>query len=466
MSYDTQLWEYNCRDACYTWEVWHEIQSTQAERGVTENFLFQQSLFFPVLRMMNRGVRVDSPLKIALRRDLQEAARDRQDKLDYVCGHPLNPKSSVQLKKFFYEDLKLSGIRSFDGDKLTLNSAALATLATRYPVLTSVFQTIAELRSIGVFLSTFIDAKPDSDGRMRCSFSIAGPTTFRFSSSENAFGSGMNLQNIPVAEKQKVKGGGEYVKLPNIRKLFIPDPGYTFFDMDLDRADLQVVVWEADDADLKKALSLNLDMHCVNACDIFDIKGIPYEELREDHPNYRDHRGRIGEAPRNKAKMGVHATNYGVGDYKLAVSLGITQREAGIFRARWFGAHPGIKNWHLRTEESGLKRGYITNPFGAKFHILGRFDLPECLAWQPQSTVARVINTALINIDAAEQRGETSIQLLLQVHDSLAGQFLTSRHDEEVETLKRLARVEIPYPEPLVIPVGINTSTQSWGHTK
>lgn len=463
---EKQFWTYNCKDACITWEIWHEIQSTQAERGVSENFLFQQSLFFPVLRMMNRGVRVDSPLKIALRRDLQEAARDRQDKLDYVCNHPLNPKSSVQLKKFFYEDLKLSGIRSMEGDKLTLNSPALATLAGRYPTLKPVFQLIAELRSIGVFLSTFIDAKSDSDGRMRCSFSIAGPTTFRFSSSENAFGSGMNLQNIPVAEKQKIKGGGEYVKLPNIRKLFIPDPGYTFFDMDLDRADLQVVVWEADDADLKKALSLNLDMHCVNACDIFDIKGIPYEELREDHPNYRDHRGRIGEAPRNKAKMGVHATNYGVGDYKLAVSLGITQREAGIFRARWFGAHPGVKAWHLRTEQAALQQGFITNPFGAKFHILGRFDLPECLAWQPQSTVARVINTALINIDAAEQRGETSIQLLLQVHDSLAGQFLTSRYDEEVETLKRLARVEIPYPEPLIIPVGLNTSTQSWGHTK
>lgn len=217
---------------------------------------------------------------------------------------------------------------------------------------------------------------------------------------------------------------------------------------------------------MKRALSLGLDMHLVNACDIFDIKGIPYEELRENHPNYRDHRGRIGEAPRNKAKMGVHATNYGVGDYKLAVSLGITQREAGIFRARWFGAHPGVKAWHLRTEQAALRQGFITNPFGAKFHIIGRFDLPECLAWQPQSTVARVINTALINIDAAEQRGETSIQLLLQVHDSLAGQFLTSRMDEEISNLKRLSRVEVPYPEPLVIPVGINCSTQSWGNCK
>lgn len=462
---EKQFWTYNCKDACITWEIWHEIQASQAERGVTENFLFQQSLFFPVLRMMNRGIRIDTQQKIALRAELHKAAAQRQDNLDFMAGHPLNPKSPKQLSDFFYKDLKLPGIRSMVGDSLTVNSPALATIAERQPVLRKLCQTIAELRSIGVFLSTFINAGLDSDGRMRCSFSIAGPTTFRFSSSENAFGSGMNLQNIPIAEKAKIKSP-DYIHLPNIRKLFIPDPGYTFFDMDLDRADLQVVVWEADDADMKKALHLNLDMHCVNACDIFDIKGIPYDELSEDHPNYKNHRARIGEANRAKAKMGVHATNYGVGDYKLATSLGITQREAGVFRSRWFGAHPGIQKWHRRTEESATKRGYISNPFGVRFHVMGRFDLPECLAWQPQSTVARVINTALARIDAEEQAGKTSIQILLQVHDSLAGQFLTDRQAEEIETLRRLARVEIPYPDPLIIPVGINTSLHSWGHCK
>jgi len=72
----------------------------------------------------------------------------------------------------------------------------------------------------------------------------------------------------------------------------------------------------------------------------------------------------------------------------------------------------------------------------------------------------------LVNIDAAEQRGETSVQLQIQVHDSLAGQFLTSRADEELANLRKLASIVIPYEDPLVIPVGINTSSQSWGHCK
>jgi DNA polymerase-1 len=300
---------------------------------------------------------------------------------------------------------------------------------------------------------------------MRCSFSIAGPTTYRFSSSENAFGSGMNLQNIPVAEKAKIKDPN-YIKLPNIRKLFIADPGYTFYDMDLDRADLQVVVWEADDKELKMALREGLDLHCFNAVTVYDIKGIPADELKESHPNYKEHRARIGEAKRGKTKAGIHATNYGVGDRKLAQTLGITVHEASLFRAKWFGARPGVRKWHLRTEEAIAKKGYIENKFGARLYNFGRPNLPEFLGWLPQSTVAGVINRALVNVDGAYQRGETSNQLLIQVHDSLAGQFLTSRKDEEIVKLRELAQVVIPYDDPLVIPVGINCSEKSWGDCK
>src|SRR5215213_5100571 len=59
------------------------------------------------------------------------------------------------------------------------------------------------------------------------------------------------------------------VDLPNIRKLFIPDPGYTIFDCDLSGADAQVVAWEAEDEDLKAAFKKGLKIHAKNAEDIF-----------------------------------------------------------------------------------------------------------------------------------------------------------------------------------------------------
>ena len=194
----------------------------------------------------------------------------------------------------------------------------------------------------------------------------------------------------------------------------------------------------------------------------FGVIGFPVDELRETHPNFKEHKLRYARQ-RQLAKQAVHATNYGVGDRKLAMTIGITTQEASRFRTRWFEAHPGIKRWHLRTEAQVTRFGFITNKFGARLHNFGRFDLPEFLAWTPQSTVAGVINRGLQAIDTAEQAGATRIQLLLQVHDSLAGQYLVAEREASIATLRKLASIPIPYDDPLTIPVGVKTSTESWG---
>ena len=142
---------------------------------------------------------------------------------------------------------------------------------------------------------------------MRCSYNIGGsasgksaPKTYRLSSSKNAFDSGTNLQNIS-SEKSKSVGKaaargnmailGDPYSLPNVRSLFGPDPGNTFFDMDLDRADLQVVVWEADDAMLKAALRQGVDIHLLNAFVIEGKEPPPLDELVPTHARYPDHLG-------------------------------------------------------------------------------------------------------------------------------------------------------------------------------
>lgn len=431
-----------------------------------EHCAFQQRLFHPVLRMMNRGIRIDTAKRDRLRLELLRLQFDRQQTLNWLVGHELNPRSFTQLKKLFYTDLGIPAIKGLDGESDTTNSPTMALIAEREPLLKPLCLLIVELRSIGVFLGTFIDAALDSDGRMRCDFAIAGPITYRFASRQNAFGSGMNLQNIPVKEKQKIKDKN-YVSLPNIRELFIPDgPEKTYFDIDLDRADMQVVGWESGDKNLKAALRKGIDLHCMSAAEIFGIPGIPVDELVESHPNYLEHRNKIGKANRDKTKNGGHAVDYGVGARKLAQTLGVTVREAEAFIARWFGLFPGIRGWHLRTAHEVATRGYIENRFGARLYNFGRFQLPEYLGWLPQSTVGGVINRALVNIDQAQQAGLTSIELHIQVHDSLAGQFNTKDKDIEIRRLKTLASIHVPYDDPLVIPVGVKTSTSSWGECK
>ena len=71
------------------------------------------------------------------------------------------------------------------------------------------------------------------------------------------------------------------ITLPNIRKLFIPDPGYTIFDADLSGADAQVVAWEVNDNDLKQAFRLGLDIHSHNAEALW---GSRFTSLSADSP--------------------------------------------------------------------------------------------------------------------------------------------------------------------------------------
>jgi len=254
------------------------------------------------------------------------------------------------------------------------------------------------------------------------------------------------------------------LQLPNVRKLFLPDPGYLIADVDLDRADLQVVVWEADDVDLKAMLSLGVDMHCASACDIFSIPNIPVEELIETHPNYREHRGRITETARAKAKAGVHAVNYYCQAKTLATTLGVTIKEAQWFIDRWFGSHPGIKAWHERTESQLAETREIRNAFGFRRFYFDRIDtvLPEALAWIPQSTVAIVTNQGILNL----HNNLPEVTPLLQVHDSTVIQYHKS-HDPEIRLkIREQVLIPIPYPEPLTIPVGIKISGRSWGDCK
>lgn len=458
---EDQLWIYNLEDCVRTDECASATKATVEKLGQQEQEAFLQSMFWPVLEAMNRGVRIDTKVRDEMAMELMDELTKREVFFEEVLGHTLNPKSPQQMARLFYEDLKLPVQINRQTKRPTLDEDALQKLALREPLVAPLVKAITEYRSIGVFLSTFVAAPLDLDGRMRCSYNICGTESLRLSSSKNAFGSGANLQTVPKGTKRKEP---EDLELPNIRKLFVPDPGYTFFDMDLDRADLQVVVWEADDENLKKALRMGVDMHCMNAVDIYRIKGIPIEELVEGHPNYPERRGQIGEDRRHKAKGGVHAVDYACKSRTLATALGTTVKEADKFINDWFAAHPGIKRWHTRIEALLHTKRCITNAYGFRRFYFGRIDniLPEALAWIPQSTVAITINKIWKNL----YDNHRDIQVLLQVHDSLAGQFPTSKHDQCMAQLKQASEVYIPYPDPLLIPTGIKTSPESWGAVK
>lgn len=471
---EEQLWTYNLQDCVYTRVVGEQLTKSLSAMNMQVVDEFQQGLFMPVLKAMIRGVRVREDVAGKMALEIQEELSKRQAFLYNTLGHEINPRSSPQMQSLFYGDLKQPEIkkRRADGSMSpTCDDEALMKIAAREPILRPITNAIADIRTLEKFHNDFVMMKRDADGRMRCSFNIAGdaagksaPYSYRLSSGKNPFGGGGNLQTIP-SDKSKSSGkmaarGSVEFDLPNIRTIYGPDQGHTFFDMDLDRADLQVVVWETGDEMLKTALRMGADIHLLNVYSLDGQDPPPLEELVETHPRYQDHRG-PRKHKREFSKVFCHATNY-VGSAKtVAAHTGRSVHEVDTAQKKWFAAHPGIKAWHNRIETQITKHRFVENKFGYRWYIFDRLDqlLPEAVAWIPQSTVGGVINRIWKRI--YDEMPE--VQVLLQVHDSLAGQFPTHRKESVLTKMKEISRIVIPYDEPLVIPTGIKTSEVSWG---
>lgn len=459
---EDEYWAYNGTDCVRTYECDASIQGSVDGLGLRGPSDFQQAMFWPVLQAMVRGVRVDKQRRQAFALELSDELAIRERWFTSVLGHPLNPRSPLQMQRLFYEDFAQAKIFNRKSGTVTLNDEALQKIAAREPLLRPLVRTINEYRSLGVFLSTFVGASLDSDGRLRCSYNIAGTSTYRLSSSENAFGSGLNLQNIPTGGDTQ-KDDPDALRLPNVKTLFVPDEGYTFFDGDLDRADLQVVAWECDDEDLKVALKAKVDIHLHSARAVYDLP-ISDDELYETHPNFPDTKAKYFRERQNSRQV-VHATNYVGSARTVAANFGLPLREVEKFQARWFAIHPGIKRWHERVIKSISTKRYVENKFGYRLYIFDRVDamVPEAVAWIPQSTVAHYINRVWMNVYLQHPE----IQVLLQVHDSLAGQFPSHKKAECLANLASAARsVVVPYDDPLIIPFSVKTSSESWGGCK
>ena len=468
---EEQLWLYNCKDAVHTWEITKVEQVCIDSLEMNEIHDFQRILWWACLEAMIRGILIDENNRAEVGRELNAKMNEISEFLKYVLGHDLNPRSTKQMHTLFYGDLNVPVIKHKKTKRPTLDDQALEKIATKEPLLRPLISAIGDYRTLGVFSSTFIEAEIDPDGRMRGTLDPNGTDTYRLSSYENAFGLGMNMQNIPSDKsksigkaERRVRAAGMELQLPNLRKIFKPDPGYMIFDADLDRADLQVVVWEAGDELLKVALRTGTDIHLLNAISLAGAEPPPLEELVETHERYPHWRSKY-KLLREFAKVFVHATNYGASARTVAGHLGITVYEAEKAQRLWFGAHPGIKSWHERTLNQIMTTRSVENKFGYKYTMFDRVEslLPEALAWVPQSTVGCVINRGWVNL----LRSEPSVQVLIQVHDSLVGQFpVQANPSPTIERIKESLRIVVPYEDPLIIPVGAKVSTESWGDCK
>lgn len=253
------------------------------------------------------------------------------------------------------------------------------------------------------------------------------------------------------------------IVLPNVRKLFIPDPNYIMYEADLKGADAQVVAWEMEDEDLKNAFRAGIDIHSHNAEAMW---GSAFTKL-EKGSHARDHK-------RQECKHTVHGIHYGCTPRTTAIQRGWLVAEADRFHKRWLALHPGVERYHNRVRSALAKDRTIYNAFGFRRVFFDRIDncFTEALAWIPQSTVALCTYYGALQLESRywpEQQLPTWSYdpanpegVILQTHDSVNFQFPCQSCPPASEIAKVL-EVVTPYPDPLIIPWDLKRTTKSWG---
>lgn len=209
-----ELMDYNCLDNMRTFEIAMEQLDYIRAIGQEEQMKFKMQTNRLCLRMMNRGVRVDTRKAGELQYQLFNAEQIFQAELlkiipqDWVQPHSKPQKksekfwyrSAKQTQELLYNVLGMDVVKSRKTGNPTVGKEAFPILERKYPEFIGLFRRLDYLRSISNSLDV-VKTRYESDGRMRCSYNPGGTETHRLSSSENVFGRGTNLQNLTKGEE-------------------------------------------------------------------------------------------------------------------------------------------------------------------------------------------------------------------------------------------------------------------------
>ena len=444
---------YNGKDVNVTWEVATLLDQVYEERRSMKAPLdFQTHKLLPVVtKMMYRGVKVDLKRRYESTQHVESILNQLENLLEYIGLGGINFNSPKQLQDLFYKTLGASVQYSPLTGKITTGKAALKAIKEENILYKPIVELVELFRSYSVLLRTFLKARLDEDKRLRCFYKVTGTDTFRLASTKNAFGTGLNLQNIPPEKTLAFD-----MKLPSIKKLIIPDNGMEIYDADLGSADARIVWGETGSKIMGEIFESGEDLYATLASEYYH-RPIHYKENPTD------------KKIRQLFKSVAHATHY-IGTSKgIAARLGLLVHEVDIMQKWYFSMNPELKAWHGRIKGWVDLRGYIENVFGFRYYFINKRPTvyQQAAAWQAQSAIAVLINKVLVACEEDEILQKLMHEVLLQVHDSFVGQYDALRREEAKARILKHFEIPLHFPAvDLIIPADMKTSTRSWGHCK
>lgn len=257
-----------------------------------------------------------------------------------------------------------------------------------------------------------------------------------------------NLQNLP-------KKVAKLDPLYEARNCIVPGAGQVFLEGDLKQAESIATAAYADDW-AKVDRLMHADEHSLLAARIFSI---PVEQVNK-------------ETHRQLGKMANHGLNYGVGwkTFMEGVNkdaditgISIDAKMAKKTIAAWQAMNGKTVRWWEEVRQAVSRHGYLTNCFGRKRIFLNANTAGnDLIAYLPQSTIADLLNAALVRL--YQKEAEHSFRIVLQIHDAILLEAPASKWLPVARVLHdtMLMPMDIGGRQ-LTVPVDISRSAKSWG---
>lgn len=257
---------YNALDSFVTASAEKKLWEELHESGFIDTYKRTEDLYGPLLYMAQRGIRVDHDGLRAKSIAVSDEISDLQFQLNKLAGRDLNPNSPKDCMAYFYIEKNIAPYLNRKTGRPTVDDTALQRLAkgtqSRAPIPEA--QLVQQIRGLQKLKGTYLDIIFDDDGRLRCFWNPRGTWSGRISSSKTIFGTGMNLQNLPMAFKQ----------------FLIPDDGYVLVEIDKKGAEWVVVAFLSGDSRMIQVVLEKKDPHAFTASIMFDV---PEEAVIEEN---------------------------------------------------------------------------------------------------------------------------------------------------------------------------------------
>ena len=403
------------------WNLRPVLEEELERNGMTRLY---QEIEFPLCGVLYRmeclGIDIDRNQLIQFGEMLTQRIDECEKLIFSYSEEPFNINSTKQLGTLLFEKLGLPPVKKTKTGYST-NADVLEKLKNKHPIIPA----IMDYRMLTKLKSTYAEGllkEIREDGRIHTTFQNLVTATGRLSSTEP------NLQNIPV----RTDLGAE------IRKMFIPKPGYVLVDADYSQIELRVLAHIAGDENMCHAFQNGLDIHAVTASQVF---GVSVEE--------------VTSLQRRHAKAVNFGIVYGISEFSLSEDIGVSRYEAKEYIESYLTNYRGVRAYMKNVVEDARNRGYTETMFGRRRYIpelkSSNFNVRSgaermTLNTPIQGTAADLIKLAMIRVDAALRENFPEAKLLLQVHDELivecpeemaeAVAALVSREMESVAELK------------------------------